>query len=245
MFDNIGKDLDEQANRRRAESVLYTTLIVGAAVGMFLYLTTRAVMVVSEHIDLGEMVQIEMNDQIDDAAPPPPPPPPAGADSEEEVEEPEPDEVVEEVQELKEIVEKPIVKSQGPKGEDGGHELGVVGGKKGGTVGGDVNSPCEPGDPTCTGLGRMVSYKDVKVKNMVQPIYPSEARSMNLGDQRCRTTVSIDQKGKPTAVRVRGCPEVFHDEVKRAMFKSSWWPYKSGGAKLAAQFTILITFRLS
>jgi len=246
MFDNIGKDLDEGANRRRAESFLYTAFIVGAVAGILIYISRPAIEKAIDALDDLEMVQIEMDEEaIDDAAPPPPPPPPAGSEDAEELDEPEPDEVVEQVTELKEIVEKPIVKAKGPKGEEGGHELGVVGGKKGGTVGGDPNSPCEPGDPRCTGLGRMVSYKDVKVKNMVQPTYPTKARSMNLGDQRCRVTVSIDTKGKPEDVRVRGCPEIFHDEVKRAMFKSSWWPYKSGGSKLAAQFTILITFRLS
>ncbi len=247
MFDNIGKDLDEQANRRRAESLLYTTLIIGTAVGIFMYLTARVAVELVENFDELGMIELEMADEeIDAAAPPPPPPPPLGEESDDEEEtELEPDEVVEEVQELREIVEKPIVKAAGPKGEEGGHELGVVGGKKGGTIGGDPNSPCEPGDPRCTGLGRMVSYKDVKVKNMVQPTYPSAARSMNLGDQRCRVTVAIDAKGEPNSVKVRGCPEVFHEEVKRAMFKSRWWPYKSGGSKQPAQFTILITFRLS
>ncbi|MEN0064644.1 MAG: energy transducer TonB [Myxococcota bacterium] len=245
MFDNIGKDLDEQANRRRAESVLYTTLIVGTAVGIFTWFTARAVVEVAQQLEDYDLVQVDALDDLDDAAPPPPPPPPAGDDEEEEEEVEEPDEVVEEVQELKEIVEKPIEKAKEQKGQKGGHELGVAGGKVGGTVGGDPNSPCEPGDPRCTGLGRMVSYKDVKVKNMIQPTYPVEARSLNLGEQRCRVTVSIDTKGVPSNVRVRSCPEVFHEEVKRAMFKSRWWPYKSGGAKQAAQFTILITFRLS
>ncbi|MEO0600313.1 MAG: hypothetical protein AAF211_02700, partial [Myxococcota bacterium] len=176
MFDNIGKDLDEQANRRRAESVLYTTLIVGTAFGIFMYLTARVAVELVDTFDDLDMVQIEMaDDELDDAAPPPPPPPPAGDAEDEDVEEPEPDSVVEEVQELREIVEKPIVKAAGPKGVKGGHELGVEGGKVGGTVGGDPNSPCEPGDPRCTGLGRMVSYKDVKVKNMVQPVYPNSA----------------------------------------------------------------------
>jgi len=230
MFDNIGKDLDEQATRRKAESFLYTTLIIGASLGVIVYLTARAAPQIMEAIEDLDMVQVDFGEEIEDTSPPPPPPPPASSSADES----EPDEVVEEVAELQEIVEKPIVKAAElkPAGVKGGVEGGVEGGVIGGVVGG-------------TGVGRMVSYRDVKIKVPANLMYPNEAKPLNLGNQQCHVTVSIDPKGVPEDVRVKNCPEVFHAEVKRAMRKARWWPYKTGGSKQRAQFTFLITFRLS
>ena len=36
VFDNVGKNLDEEANKRTAKSFVYTVFLVGSTVGLFL-----------------------------------------------------------------------------------------------------------------------------------------------------------------------------------------------------------------
>ena len=108
MFDNIGKDLDEEANKRRAASMFLTLTGLGSVV-VFVVAAgayTAAEVLMDDALDM-EMVELLPEDQMDDALPPPPPPPPpppAAAEQEEEVDEPEVDEMVDEIKELQEEV---------------------------------------------------------------------------------------------------------------------------------------------
>ncbi|MEO0602213.1 MAG: energy transducer TonB, partial [Myxococcota bacterium] len=104
-------------------------------------------------------------------------------------------------------------------------------GVAGGTVGGVRQSAiCGAGDPQCSDV-ELVDHEGVEPKKLVPARYPDAARPMNLGDVKCRTFVSIDTKGRPTDVRVVGCPQVFHESVKQAISKSRWRPYTIDGTK--------------
>ncbi|MEQ1570794.1 MAG: hypothetical protein ABMA64_34515, partial [Myxococcota bacterium] len=76
MFDNIGRDLDEEANKRRATSFLLTSLLLGSAglvFGISVYTAANAVMESDLDDQLVDLVEDAMDDGL---APPPPPPPP-------------------------------------------------------------------------------------------------------------------------------------------------------------------------
>ena len=89
MFDNIGKDLDEEANKRRAQSFLISLALTGIGVALSVVATWRVVETVAPELLDEEMVEVLIEDEtLDDEAPPPPPPPPpppaAAAEEEEE-----------------------------------------------------------------------------------------------------------------------------------------------------------------
>jgi len=268
MFDNVGKSLDEEATKRSFTSVLIASLILG---GSAAFSVGWGMMVVAEKIqeaymeDCGNGIDddgdglIDMEDPdcalveviIDDAdleaaaPPPPPPPPPAAADSSEEDEEDEeevedePDDMVEEQKELKEEVNTEQKSQERPAGVkdgvEGGVEGGVIGGVKDGVkdgvVGGDLNS----------GI-RAFHHSELEVKKRRQPIYPEAAESMNLGDQRCKVSVTIDEKGVPYKVVVKTCPKVFHEAARSAILQWRWYPPKAGKQKVKAQTLISIVF---
>jgi len=113
--------------------------------------------------------------------------------------------------------------------------------------------PTEPEDPEITDdrdtcgirCSPTVSADQMRVKYLVQPSYPEEARDMGLGDQRCRVTVGVDEAGTPRIVDVRVCPVVFHDEVEQAIMESRWWPHEADGDGQAVRFTLMLHFRES
>ena len=242
MFDNIGKDLDEEANKRRAASLFFTLsglgAIVGLAVGIGAY--TAAEVLMDSNLDQ-EMVEILDQVMEDALPPPPPPPPPPAAAQEEEVEKPEPDEMVDEVKELQEEVKQEIkddIKPAGAEaGVEGGVEGGVIGGVVGGVVGGQLGG-------TLGGV-RVFHHSELEVKKRVNPEYPEAARALNIGDQRCLAKVFIDEEGVPYDVQVESCPKVFFEDTKAAILKWRWYPPKDGKNKVKAQTTIAITYKLN
>jgi protein TonB len=246
MFDNIGKDLDEEANKRRAASLLITVLGLGGITGVVLGITAyTATQVIANSELAAEMVElIEEEINLDDAPPPPPPPPPppAAADaSEEEETEDTPDEMVEEIKELKEEVKEEMKSDAKPAGVEGGVEGGVaggvVGGVQGGIVGGVVGGQLGGG-------GVVVHQTDLQVKKRFTPEYPEAARSLNLGDQRCLVKVFIDEEGVPYNAQVEQCPKVFEDNAREGVLKWRWYPYKVEGRKVKVQTTIAFMYRM-
>ena len=82
-----------------------------------------------------------------------------------------------------------------------------------------------------------------QVKKRKLPKYPEAAESMNLGDQRCRVSVTIDEKGIPFRATVTGCPKVFHQEAKQAILQWRWYPPKVDRQKVKAQTLIAVVFK--
>lgn len=249
MFDHIGKDPDEEANRRRATSLLLTIIGFGGAIGFSIGLAAyTAVEVLLEDPFDDEMIEVVMEDiEMDDAPPPPPPPPPppaaAAADEPEEEEEPDdpqPDEMDEEIEELDEKVEEEIKSDVKPAGVVGGVEGGQVGGVVGGVLGG-VEGGVLGGQ---LGGVRVFHHSELEVKRRSDPVYPKSAKELNLGNQRCIAKVFIDEKGVPYDVMVEDCPKVFHSATKEAILKWRWYPPRAGKTKTKAQTTIGITYKL-
>ena len=247
MFDNIGKDLDEEANKRRAASLGITVFGLAAITGITVGITAWTAAEVLLDTDLeAEMVELleEAIDELAPPPPPPPPPPPAAApdeEEEEEVTEPEPDEMVEEVEELKEEVKEEIKSDIKPQGVEGGKEGGVEGGQVGGVDGGIVGG--ELGGKL--GGVRVFHHSELEVKKRVNPRYPESAKSLQLGDQRCLVKVFIDEKGIPFDAVVEKCPKVFHAGTKEAILRWRWYPPKDGKNKIKAQTTIAVTYKLN
>jgi outer membrane biosynthesis protein TonB len=252
MFDTVGKNNDEEATKRSLASLLITTVLLGAGAAFFVgYGAMKVVETVQAVQTSDDMVEVILEDPGMDEAPPPPPPPPpppAAADDaeeedEDEDEEPtnETDEMVEEVKELKEEVKTEIKSVERPKGVkdgvEGGVEGGVVGGVKDGVKDGVVGGQLDGG-----GI-RMFHHSELEVKARKLPRYPEAAEAMNLGDQRCKVRVKIDEKGIPFEARVEGCPKVFHDEAREAILKWKWYPPKNGKTKVKAQTTIAVMFK--
>ncbi len=244
MFDNIGKNPDEEANKRSLQSLLITVGVLGTVIGASIFAAVRTVQeIVADDTEV-EMVEVMIDEISEDLSPPPPPPPPPGPaeeeEEEEEEEEDEPDELNEEIQELEEEVKEEIKEQEKPKGEAGGEEGGVEGGVVGGVVGG-----VEGGVLGGTGTGvRRFHHSELEVKRRKNPIYPDAAKALNLGDQRCKVRVLIDESGVPYEVRVEGCPQAFHTATKEAILSWRWYPPRDGRAKVKAATTIGVTYKL-
>lgn len=235
MFDNIGKDPDKEAGKRRAASAGLTVFgfiaVIAGSLGVAAYM---AVEVVEELLDNSEMVEV-LTEMMEEEAPPPPPPPPPAASQpvEEEID---PDEMDEDVEELDKEVEEEIKEDKGvpDAGVEGGVEGGEIGGEIGGVLGGVVGG---------TGA-KVFHHSELEVKKRMMPGYPKQAKELNLGDQRCLAVVHINETGQPTSVEVQDCPKVFHASTIAAIMKWRWYPPKDGKQKVKAQTTIAVKYKL-
>jgi protein TonB len=234
LFDSVGRDLDENATKRSLLSLVITLAGLGTGMGGFIatsYLLVKEV--APELLGLEDISMVEiLEEDLMDAPPPPPPPPPSSGPEEEEEDVEEPDEMVEEIKELEEKVETEVKNKAAPTPVPGGVEGGVIGGVEGGVIGGTL------------GGARVFHHSELDVKKRVQPVYPEAAKAMNLGDQRCKVRIFIDETGRPYDVRVEGCPKVFHSAARNAFMKWRWYPPKSGREKVKAQILIGTTFKL-
>ena len=246
MFETVGKARKQSLGQQLTSLGLTVALSGGTLLGSL----WAGKQVVEEVLD-EEIVEVTF---FADAAPPPPPPPPPPAGGNKtstkkkkpdepkpdpvEVEpepvelEPEPEE--ETAPEEEEPAEEDGVAGGVEGGEEGGVEGGVVGGEKGGVIGGQLGG---------TGTSVSTHYSKVKPKRKVEPRYPQAATDLGMGVERCIANVVIDVKGKPKSVDVLNCPSVFHAEVKRAMMAWRFYPYKSGGTAMEANFKMPITFK--
>lgn len=117
------------------------------------------------------------------------------------------------------------------------------GGSGGGGVTPNGSAGCPPGQ-ICDGV-QEVGASSVTPKRRVRPKYPTKAKALNLDETTCEVRFTIDTRGKPIDVQVSGCPEVFHEEVRRAGHQ--WLFYKvrgPNGQPIMATFTLSLTFRL-
>ncbi len=248
MFDNVGRDLDEEANKRRVQSVMVTVVGLSAlSVGFLAATAWVAKEAIEEFVLDDDMVEVVLDDEVELAAPPPPPPPPppsAGAEEEEEEEEEDdevnPEDMQEEVEELDEKIDEKM-KSQKNEagmegGQEGGVEGGVVGGVQGGVIGGVLGGTL--------GGAKVFHHSELEVKKRVDPRYPDSARELSLGEQVCRARVFMDEKGVPYDVIVEDCPKVFHTVTREAILKWRWYPPKSGKERVKAQTLLVVRYKL-
>lgn len=251
MFDSVGKNLDEDAAKRQAQSAAIAAGLAGlaAAVVVCAGLWTVKEVVLDPIMD-DEILEVDLAEEdleMDAPPPPPPPPPPPAAASAEEEEPddeddtPQTEEMTEEIVELKEEIKDEMKSDVKPKGVvggvEGGVEGGVVGGVQGGVVGGVVGGVLGGTGP------KVVHHSEVEVKKRVQPDYPSAARGMAMGAQRCLATVYIDEKGEPFKVEIDKCPKVFHPNTEEALLKWRWYPYRADGQKLKVKTKIAVTYK--
>jgi outer membrane biosynthesis protein TonB len=251
VFDNIGKNLDEEANKRTAKSAFLSLLFAGSAVGFSIGLAAyKTVETVMELGDDEDLVAVDLEDEGLDAAPPPPPPPPpppaADTPDEEESEDDEEDEeeqddMSEDIEELDKEVKDEVRTQKKPKGAVGG----VIGGQEGGVVGGVVGG-VEGGvlGGVLGGGPKVFHHSELEVKKRVQPGYPSAAKPLNLGTQRCKVKVMIDEKGVPYHAEIQDCPKVFHSSAKDAIMKWRWYPPRAEKMKVRAQTLIVFKYVL-
>lgn len=247
MFDTIGRDLDEEANKRRAQSLLLSLVGLGAVVGFVVGVTAyTAAELVADTTQDTEMVPLVLADpevELDGPNLPPPPPPSAAkaeVEPEDDVEpEPEPDPDSAPV-ELKEPVEAPMRSAARPAGMDGGVDGGDPNGEPGGIPGGvDGGTGDRPGDG---GEPRTFHHRELETRRRVQPVYPKGAQTLNLGEQRCKARVRISAEGVPTDIVVEDCPSVFHGPTREALLQWRWYPPRDGKRKVEAQTVIAITY---
>lgn len=252
MFDNVGKSLDEDATKRSFTSVLISSLLIGAGTAFFIgYGSMKVVEEIREMTNDDDMVEVVFEDvgMEDEAPPPPPPPPPPPAAATPDVEETETDdttievdEMIDTIKELDEEVKTEVKSVVKPKGVEGGVEDGVEDGVVGGVKDG-VKDGVIGGVPGARGV-RMVHNSQLRTKVTPPPRYPEAAESMNLGRQRCKVKVKIDEKGIPYEVKVSDCPKVFHEETRKSILKWRWYPYKDENKKkVKAETLIAVVFQ--
>jgi outer membrane biosynthesis protein TonB len=239
VFDNVGRDLDEEANKRRAATLAILALIGG---GTAAFIVAWGAFTVAKKLDPSllnndDMVEIVLEDApIEEDAPPPPPPPPPGPEVDQEVEEDD-DEIVAEademVDEIKELDEAPDteIKQSNVKGDP----RGVEGGQEGGDA--------DRGVLGSAVIGATVQQSQIKWKVQTQPNYPKAAETMDLGEQRCKVKMYIDEKGVPFKIDFVSCPKVFEEETERALMTWRAYPYKVGSEKTRANFQLTIVYR--
>lgn len=250
MFDTIGQTRDDDANQRRAATAILLTVLFGGAMGLGLVVTAWTAQHVSstptawtEELYEPEEQPVEIELELPSVPAPPPPQMALGVapDPDAEPVEPEPDELAPEVAPLTTPDERvadstPAIGS--PDGVEGGDPEGDPDGRTGGY-------PDGTGDTigALSAVAPTIHHGDVRMRRSATPNYPDAARDMNLGQVDCRVRVLIDPDGRPADLTVLACPSVFHDEVRQAVQRTRWYPYKVGGQKSQARFEILYRFQ--
>ncbi len=235
MFEGVGRGRKVRKNAE-AGSILVSLLLNGSLIGAILWSGVQAA---TEVLEEEEPIEVTFIDEAVAPAPPPPPPPPAGRKRSVVPTEPQPqpEEVEREVEDLKEVTEKPPP-DEGTYGVEGGVEGGVVGGVVGGVLGG------VPGGQLGGPPVRAVHWSEVQVKKRVQPKMPDAAKELGLSEERCQVRFYIDEKGEPYDVRIEACPAIYQQSALEAAWGWRFYPMKVEGQKVKAQFVLTIVYRL-
>lgn len=244
MFDSVGRNIDDEALKRQAQSVGIATLLVSliSCAGIITTLYTVKEMVAPTPVDQ-EVVEVDLAEEDPGlVAPPPPPPPPPSAGAQEEEEEettPTPDEM-QDPQELKPEIKEEIKSDVKPAGVEGGVEGGVVGGVVGGVQGGVVGGVIG-GQLGGDGV-KVVHQSKIEWKKQDQPEQPKAAAGLGLGEQVCKAVITLSSDGVPTKVTVDKCPAIFHDGTREALMRWRAYPYKDNGIKVPVQFVVMVRY---
>ncbi|MFT6158275.1 MAG: outer membrane biosynthesis protein TonB [Myxococcota bacterium] len=251
MFDTIGHTTDDDANQRRAAAAILLTVLFGGAVGLGLVVTAWTAQQVTDPTiswveELYEPVVEPPRIEIELPSVPSPPPPQMALG---EVPEPnidpdpkQPDEMAPEVQDLTTPPDERVANNAPVVGAPDGVESGDPNGDRTGQQGGVENGTGERIGSLAAAIPT-IHVRDVRMRRAVAPNYPDAARDMNLGQVDCRVRVLIDPDGRPADLTVVACPSVFHDEVRQAVQRTRWYPYKIGGETSNARFEILYRFQ--
>ncbi|MEL6341694.1 MAG: energy transducer TonB [Myxococcota bacterium] len=228
-----GRDAPQRAGRRRRGmaiwfSVLLHTLLMISALAA--HDDQRVAMVQNDPVPV-ELVEIPTRAGSGAAGLPTPPPPPEPA--------PEPEPVVKRSGRPRVVAPRPaLIETAGAADAvetpppDAAGDAGEVDDTDG--VSG------QQGD----GIAE-VGASRVKPRRRVRPEYPTEAIALNLEETTCRTRFTIDTRGQPIDVRVDDCPEVFHQEVRRAGYQWRFYEIRDpAGRPMKAAFNLRLTFRL-
>jgi len=254
MFDNVGRTLDPEARARGLAASAGVALAAGfLATAVLCYGAVHvAEHVVSASPDDEELVEVSLGDdaapELIAPAPPPPPPPPPPAVANVEPDEPEPptiepDQLVDEPTPLRDPPPQAQVSAAHVAGVDGGVDGGDPRGILGGILGGYPDGA--PGSQLGGGAPAAVHHTELRFKRPPQPDYPEAARTMNLGEVRCRVRIFIDEAGEPYDVHFEACPRVFHESAREAIYRARWYPARDGrNQKIKAQFLLNLVYRL-
>lgn len=247
MFDGVGRNRDEEATKRSAQSLVATTLLgfVGTCVAGAVIVATAVPPVDSSAVeDYSDVVEFVIQQQEPEALQLPAPPRAikrAAPDIETEVAPVEPD-VEREITPLTEVVDPVVAEAGGgsPDGDiDGDPTSTHVGTPGTGTT--DCGEDC--GGPP-TGGPMAIHWTEVQAKRRVAPEYPDQARDMDLGEVSCKVLMTIDERGRTTGVQMKSCPAVFHKSAEQALMKWTFYPAKAGGKSVPAQFLLSIRYKL-
>jgi len=89
----------------------------------------------------------------------------------------------------------------------------------------------------------MVWDRAPEVLQRIEPRYPPAARAQELGDQVCRVRVDLDARGRPEAVQVAGCPEVFVGATEEALFRWRWAAARRGRERVPSTAWVRVTYK--
>ncbi len=240
MFDDIGVINDAGRRRRQAESALYTLAIaglIGSSLGVVGSLGVPLVPVPPpEPPAIDRLWEPEDGTPVALAPAPPRRGEPAGDPGVT------PETPVDPVP-LPQRVHEPELVRSGTVAQ--GSKIGVDDGRQNGVPGGTGTSDCGLGDPGCEagGTGRAAVGITPTFRRRVKPVYPFAERKGDLPDQYCLVRVQVRPDGRPDSVQVRGCPQAFRQEARRAMFRSRWHRFDAPSGAVAA-FDLRVQFTL-
>lgn len=239
MFQTVGREVDEEAGRRRALAFVLV---------MFLALCTGAVAVVAGTLTVARVVEealpdvpmvevVETEPKIEPPGAPRAPAAPRAASVASVAPIPP---LPTDPAPLKDTI--PQIQSVVPTGPEG--PPGPLAGPPGACTAADCG-----GSGTATsgsGHGGPVQFhwRELTVRRQVAPIYPDAAKDMNLGDVSCKVRMFIDEAGRPTDLKFEACPLPFQESARTAVMKWRWDPARLGDDAVPAQFVLKIEYRL-
>lgn len=244
MFDTIGHIQDEGAGQRRAATtILLTTLAGGLFASAFVLTAWTATEIVLPHhgpdTDYREpYIPIVIEEPLPQVPAPPPPRIARGQEPDPEA----PPQPPDDFQDPRLLPPPTTVVNTHPRmGAPDGADDGDPNGADKGVLGG---TPHSTGTTfAATHAIPTVHRSDVRLKRRAVPDYPEAARSMNLGEVNCRVAILISETGVAEHVDFQACPSVFHDTVREAIGRMRWYPYRIGGQRSPARFSIQFRFQ--
>lgn len=96
--------------------------------------------------------------------------------------------------------------------------------------------------PTLVDGVYQVHHSLLHVIKLVRPKYPAANWNQGFFNPVCRAVVDIDITGRPSDIKVTGCPLVFESSTKRGVGQWRWRPYQVDGTPVPSRTTIDVRF---